>query len=409
MKGTSSFSKKAYATFMYNYFGTGLDMMNNVAKEYQRKSFHVFIFLLVLVFFLVLQACSSTAVKGTPVDQITAKEIEPSRAKALAKAKREKLTKMSQVTQNKVFKEIEGIPEYRIGPHDVLEINFRSGDRVETTTVKVDSRGRISYSFIDDLKVQGLTPTQVDDLLTEKLSNYIRNPRIDIQVQEYKSKTALVMGEFASLRGGRRDWGAASGKIYLKGKTTLIDLIAQAGGYTVDANIRNVRIIRDGKPYVINLYDIIEKGNENLNVIIDAGDVVDIPELPEYGERVYVMGAVNGQGIYPLEDAPDLLAAISLAGSITSLAKEENTLIVRPTEPGEKPRVMMADVKALLRKADTRQNISLEDGDLVYVPRMLIGDINDWIKNMKPLLDILLYPSEFESKYRVHGRHLFEP
>ena len=60
---------------------------------------------------------------------------------------------------------------------------------------------------------------------------------------------------------------------------------------------------------------------------------------------------------------------------------------------------MMSDMKALLRRADLSQNIRLEDGDLVYIPRMLIGDINDWIKNTMPLLDILLYPAKFEEEY----------
>jgi protein involved in polysaccharide export with SLBB domain len=178
-----------------------------------------------------------------------------------------------------------------------------------------------------------------------------------------------------------------------------MDLIGLAGGYTVDADVKNVKIMKRGKAYRINLYDIIEKGDEGLNVIIDDGDVLDVPELPEYGERVYVMGEVNGQGVYSLKDARDLLAAVALAGSFTSLAKEENTLIVRAYEPGKSPLVMMADLKALLRKADISQNIPLEDGDLVYVPRMRIGDINEWIANTKPLLDMLLYPAEFEEEY----------
>ena len=107
----------------------------------------------------------------------------------------------------------------------------------------------------------------------------------------------------------------------------------------------------------------------------------------------------NAQGIYPLKDARDLLGAISLAGSYTPLAKEENTLIVRGYTPGKRPLVMMSDLNDLLRKADLSQNISLEDGDLVYVPRMLIGDINDWITNTIPLLDFLLYPSRYQDAY----------
>ena len=179
-----------------------------------------------------------------------------------------------------------------------------------------------------------------------------------------------------------------------------MDLIAMAGGYTINADIKKVKLIRNGKRYVINLYDILEKADESLNVIIDNGDVLDIPELPEIGERIFVMGEVNSQGIYALKDARDLLGAISLAGNVTKLAKEENTLIVRGYgyKP-EAPLVMMSDVRALLRKADLAQNIPLEDGDLIYVPRILIGDINDWIANTTPLLNFLFYPQELVDDY----------
>jgi len=333
------------------------------------------------------------------------KELAPSREdmaskKVLEDVKRKELTGMSRVTENKVFREIDGVPEYRIGALDVLEISSHAGDKVTTTTVTVNNRGMVSYSFIDNLEVAGLTPSQFDDMLTKRLSSYIKKPRIDVLVKKFNSKSALLMGEVASLRADFLGKGA-SGKFNLQGKTTLMDLIVLAGGYTVDADIKKVKLIRSGKAYIINLYDIIEKGDEILNVIIDDGDVVDIPELPEYGERVYVMGEVVYQGIYPLEDAQDLLAAVSLAGAFTPLAKEENTLIVRAYEPGKEPLVMMADLKALLRKADIGQNIRLEDGDLVYVPRMLIGDINDWIRNTMPLLDILLYPAKFEAEYSL--------
>ena len=192
---------------------------------------------------------------------------------------------------------------------------------------------------------------------------------------------------------------SASGKIYLKGKTTLLDLIALAGGYTVDADIRRVKLVRDGDTYFVNLYDIISRGDSGQNVIIEADDVVDVPELPLFGDRVYVLGAVDEQGIYPLKQAQDLLGALALAGSFTSVAKEENTLIVRGYEPGKEPLVMMADVNAILRKADISQNIPLQNGDLVYVPPRRIGDINRWISNVLPLLDIMLYPGDFAARY----------
>ena len=364
------------------------------------KSDKVLILITVVLFAVSFQACySSTAVKGIPVNDLNILKDDRIAKRKMQQAEREELSEMSKIKENKVFLEKDGFSEYRIGPLDVLEISSHVGDKVTTTMVTVNNRGKISYSFLDDQVVEGLTPSKFDATLTKNMAKYIRNPRIDILVKEFNSKYALVLGELTSIRGDTYSNRGASGKIYLKGKTTLMDLIALAGGYTVDADIKNVKLIRGKKRYQINLYDIIEKGNESLNVVINDEDVVDVPELPEYGERVYVMGEVIKQGVYSLKDAQDLLAAIALAGSFTSLAKEEHTLVVREYEPGKKPLVIAADLKALLREADLSQNVRLKNGDLVYVPRMLIGDINDWITNMMPLLDLLLYPSEFEDAY----------
>jgi polysaccharide export outer membrane protein len=343
-------------------------------------------------------SCESTAVKGTPVNEVPL-TVEERAKRFQTEEDRQDLARMSSVKENDVFEEIYGIPEYRIGPLDELEIISHIGETVNTTQVTVNSRGKISYSFIDDLDVAGLTPSQLDGLLTKELSNYVRRPRVDILVKEFNSKSATVIGELSFLRASSYAGKGASGRINLKGKTHLTDLIAQAGGYTVDADIRNVRLVRGGRSYLINLYDVLEKGDENQNVVIESGDVVTIPELPVFGERVYVMGEVNKQGIYPLDDAQDLLAALALAGSFTKLAKEEYTLIVRGYEPGKEPLVMMADVNALFRQADLSQNVRLRDGDLVYVPRMQIGDVNDWIANATPLLELILYPGEFAAKY----------
>lgn len=363
----------------------------------EKKKYLLFIKALIaaglLLMALMFLACGTTAVKGTPVKELVATKPELAEMKKMKEEEKLELAKMSKVTENSVFDTIDGISEYRIGPLDVLEINSRVGEKTATTLVTVNGLGKINYSFLDDVEIAGLTPTQLDALLTKELSAYIKNPRIDVMVKEYKSKSALALGEFSLLRasvGG----SSGSGQIFLKGKTTLMDFIALAHGYTVNGDIRRLKLIRKGKTYVINIYDIIAQGNENLNVIINAGDTVDIPELPAVGEKVFVMGEVANQGVYDLKNADDLLSAIALAGKFTDEAKEENTLIVRATEPGKKPIVMMADCEALLERADLSQNIKLRDGDLVYVPRMVIGDINKWIRNLDPLLDWI-----FWSKY----------
>jgi len=368
---------------------------------FEKIDFKIPLFLLHFLAVLMLQSCySGTAVKGIPVNELPGAKDKMVTRIPLSLEQREQLTRWSEVKKNKVFMEINGVSDYRIGPLDILEINSRTGQMVKTEIIPVDSTGMIYYSFFDSVDVTGLTVSQLDDLLTKKLSAYIKSPRIDIRVTEYNSKSALLLGEISSLRSGA--YGkSASGKINLKGKVTLLDLIAQAGGYTEQADIKDLKLIRGGESYRINLYDIIERGNEKLNIIIDDGDVIDIPDMGEFKERIYVMGEVMSQGVYELKSADNLLAALALAGNVTSLAVEKNTLIVRAQGIGEKPLIMMSDVEALLRKGDLSQNIRLLDGDLVYVPRMFIGDINDFIDNTEPLLNFLFWPDKYKSTYYI--------
>ena len=353
-----------------------------------------------ILFVFAFPACFETTARlGTPVNEVAAPadRVEPTRVRTAENM--QALSRMSAMKENVTFLELAGVPEYRVGPLDVLEISSLVGDKVSTSTITVDGRGRVSYSFLDDVVVAGLTPSQIDEMLTRKLGGYVRHPRVRILVKEFNSKSATIAGEFSILRSAAYGTRAASGRINLKGKTSLMDLIAYGGGYTVDADIKNAKLIRQGKSYLINIYDIIERGDESQNIIIDDADVLNIPELPKFGERVYVMGEVNAQGIYPLKDAQDLLAAIALSGNTTRLAKEENTLIVRGYEPGKPPLVMMANLKNLFRQADLSQNIRLKDGDLVYVPSMQIKDVNDWIVNMTPILNVLLWPGDFAQRY----------
>jgi protein involved in polysaccharide export with SLBB domain len=306
----------------------------------------------------------------------------------------QEIRKFSRVTKNQVFTEEWGIPEYIIGPCDVLEVTFWEANQPVKYETAVRSDGCISYSFLDDIKVSGMTRRQVDQVLTQGLSKYIKNVRIDVVVLKHKSKSALLFGEINILQTGR----SGPGKYELQGKTRILDLIVMAGGATKNSDLKNVELVREVKRYGLNLYDAMFKGDMTQNVIIDNGDVVTVPELPELGERVYVFGEVNNEGIFAHEEAYDLLAALLRAGGCTRTAVEDDIKIIRGYGNG-KPVILSASLNDVLKKGDISQNIHLLDGDVVYVPRTLIGDINEFIVKTTPLLDYLFYPARYRDSY----------
>ena len=349
---------------------------------------------------MLLSSCTFEA-RGIPV-----KEFRPPKAAEVADIKQKKEMKkdiimMSRVTENRVFTERRGIPEYRIGSGDVLIITFWDVNKSVPYSTVVRPDGKISYSYMDDIAVAGRTSHEVDEILTKALKEYIRKPRIDVVVKEYRSKSALLFGQINRLQTGI----SGPGKYPLKGKTRILDLIVMAGGPIAgeefaNADLRKVEVVRKGKSYTVNLYKAMFKGDMSQNIVIDDGDIVTVPELPTYGERVYVFGEVNTQGIYKLKDAYDLLAAVSKAGGTTRVAVDSDIKIIRGYEEDrEKPIILAANLDEILKKGDMAQNIPLQDGDVIYVPRTAIGDLNEFILNTTPLLDYLLYPDTYRDAY----------
>jgi len=366
-----------------------------------------------------ISACSTTleapGIRVKEFKEPTA--LSPAELQAQQQKEAEEIVRLSQVKENSVFTERNRVPEYIIGPGDVLTINmwlpysFTSADRYRffeegfkqtTYTLLVRQDGKISYLFGDDIPVSGLTVTELRTLLTNQLKTYIRNPRFELFVKEYRSKSALLFGQINILQQGI----SGPGKYPLMGKTTVLDLIVIAGGAisgrdTANADLRNVEIVRKGRRYSLNLYNAMFKADVTQNIILDDGDIVTVPELPTFGERVYVFGEVNRQGIYRLKDAYDLLAAIGNAGSTTAVAVKSDIKIIREyRERPSNPIILSANLDEILKRGDLAQNVKLRDGDVVYVPRQVIGDINEFILTTTPLLEYLLkYPRGYTDAY----------
>lgn len=339
---------------------------------------------------ILLSSCAFEA-RGIPV-----KEFRPTMAVQESEAKqknemKEEITRASQVKENSVFTERRGVSEYIIGTGDILTINLREGSKVNTYDALVRPDGKISYSFIDNITVSGHTASEVTEILTEALKRYIREPRLELVIKEYKSKSVLLFGQINILQQGI----SGPGKYPLLGKTRVLDLVVIAGGAisgkdTGNADLRHVELVRRGERYSLNLYNAMFRGDVSDNVILDSGDIVTVPEMPTYAERVYVFGQVKSQGILKLKDSQDLLTAIALSGGTTQVAVKTDIKIIREYEERQgKPVIFSADLDQILLQGDLAQNIKLKDGDVIYVPRSVIGDINEFLANISPMLDFI--------------------
>ena len=105
--------------------------------------------------------------------------------------------------------------------------------------------------------------------------------------------------------------------------------------------------------------------------------------------KVYVLGEVNNPGVYELDKGQSLVSVLTAAGGPTRAAKLRNTLVIRG-DYNNTPTVIVANTSRILRKGDLSENVMLESGDIIYVPSTVISDVNYFITQIKPVLDVFV-------------------
>ena len=160
-------------------------------------------------------------------------------------------------------------PGYIVGDSDVIRVTVWKEPEVSQTVV-VRTDGNISLPLINEVKVSGMTPLQIQDLIAEKLKGFLTNPQVTVTVIEIRSKRAFITGEVAR-----------PGTYSLNAQTTVLQLIAQAGGFTPFAKKDSIVVLRteDGKQSRLKFKykEVVQGKNTEQNVALHPGDTVVVP------------------------------------------------------------------------------------------------------------------------------------
>jgi len=289
------------------------------------------------------------------------------------------------IKETKAFKTIDGIPEYRVGPGDLLSITLWQGGLPKTYKVTVQVNGTVSLPFFEAVPVNTLTPSEIDASMTQLLKKLVRHPRVDVLVLKPRSKTATIFGRIRDLI--RQPTGP--GTYFLIGKETLVDFISRVGGPMATADLTKVQLIRDGKTIILNLDRAIKQADWRENAIVKNGDTIFVPSTTHSKRRVYVLGQVKKPGLVEYDGNINLLDAISKSGGFGKNPYYPDIRVIRANR--DKPLILAVNFDRLLEQGDLTQNLALQNKDIIIVPRSPIGNWNQYIKNITPSLDLLLF------------------
>ena len=229
--------------------------------------------------------------------------------------------------------------DYSIGPGDLLEISIFDIMELSKIKTRVASEGQITLPLVGIVEAGGKTAMELEETLKTALaSKYIRNPQVSVFLLEYHSQRISVLGAVKK-----------PGVFEVSGSRTLVDMLSMAEGLTEQSDqvvflMRKVaktsgpgtrgspqQSASDGKSaqeavVEINLDDLLVEGKEELNVPLQAGDVVHVPKAGS----VFVGGAVQKPGSLMIKGKTVTVdQAIIEAGGITKVADFEGVRIFR--------------------------------------------------------------------------------
>ena len=157
--------------------------------------------------------------------------------------------------------------DFVIGPEDVLSIVFWR-DKEMTTKVTVRPDGKISLPLLDEVQAAGKTPADLRALLIEESKRFISNPHVTVVVDEIHSRKVFITGQVVK-----------PGSYVIVAPTTVLQLIAMAGGLKDFADSKNILVVRQEhgrtSSYPFNFKEIHR--NLQQNIALKPGDTVVVP------------------------------------------------------------------------------------------------------------------------------------
>jgi polysaccharide export outer membrane protein len=218
-------------------------------------------------------------------------------------------------------------PIVQLGPGDQVKMDVFGSPEMGTTMYVADD-GTIGVPLAGAVHVAGLSPVEAADKVASALKDgqYLVDPHVTLAVVQSLSQRVSVLGEVK-----------LPGRYPIESNSTILDVLAQAGGrtdkasdlaylYRADAAGKLDRVEIDLKGFTDTKAGAASQALQSLR----GGDRIVVPAA----DHVYVTGEVRTPGAYRLERGMSVLQAIALAGGVTDKGSMRRIEIKRQGPPG---------------------------------------------------------------------------
>jgi len=282
---------------------------------------------------------------------------------------------------------------YRLGPQDSLRIFVWGNPDLSPVSTQVtpngvastpagrtiDEKGNLFFPLVGVMHVSGMTVSEFRQELTSKLSKYIKNPQIDVDVAGFRSQKVFISGEVKT-----------PGVIPITDQPMRItDAIGLAGGITGEADLYNLVLTRGSVSTKVDLDRIYYSGDVSANIVLKNGDVLGIPD--RQSRKVFVLGEVgnsvgtNQSRSYVMRRGKmSLTEILSDAGGLNPYSSAASKVYVMRADENGDPVIFRLDGKDPTSLVMAEQ-FTIRPRDVVFISATDVTEIGRFINQFFPL------------------------
>jgi polysaccharide biosynthesis/export protein len=272
------------------------------------------------------------------------------------------------------------VPEYRLGPGDVIEIVYHISygktaeeyrlevqDKISihfpyhpqfSSTVLLRTDGKITVPLLGDVDAESKTPVELAADLNTAYSRYIRNPSITVALEEFNVKIDELKKAITTAPRGQ----------------------SKIAPVAVDGRIA-FPLIGNVQAEGLTLVQLEKEVNEKYSQYVRSLKVTLIA-LEIRHPKVYILGEVEKPGAYELTTTATVLDAIAMAGGHNTRRARLGDVVVFRNDGLERPVAFKLDIASALKRGDSFANVRVKPADIIYVSKGRLTSANDVIEQV---------------------------
>ena len=267
--------------------------------------------------------------------------------------------------------------QYILGPADTISINLTDTDDLDGSYL-IDQDGMIDLPFIGKLKIDNLNLNDAQNILTEVIKNYYKNPDLQINIEEFNSSKVYILG-------------AVRNQITIKldQKPIIVIEAAIQANFNPSSSEKSFGtkgfLRRDNEVYKINLTNAYKSKDDKENFYLKKNDVIFIDRN---SDAIHVFGEITKPGIYYPNLDYSLTELISTSGLNQLTANAKKVYVIREKfESFLEVDVFQLDIRNPVSLIAGRK-FQLQPKDIIFIPPSEIVKWNRTISLLLPQTDL---------------------